>query len=165
MNLYNKLMRKKRGVSPIIAAILLIGLAVLAGAAIFVIVLPMLQSGTNASQVTIGWSGTGNASVSGTTYTFSVTVTNGGTAAINIKLSSVGYNNQSVPTFVSAGTITATVGSTDAVTNSVQVPVGQSVTVLITAKFPYVVKTGNLKVTFDAGSVGLVSNTFSNKVT
>ncbi|MFX0122869.1 MAG: archaellin/type IV pilin N-terminal domain-containing protein [Candidatus Hodarchaeota archaeon] len=40
----HKLIRKKRAVSPILAAILLIGLAVAAGAVLFVVVLPMIQS-------------------------------------------------------------------------------------------------------------------------
>ncbi|MFX1505161.1 MAG: archaellin/type IV pilin N-terminal domain-containing protein [Promethearchaeota archaeon] len=40
----HKLLRKKRAVSPILAAILLIGLAVAAGAVLFVIVLPMIES-------------------------------------------------------------------------------------------------------------------------
>ncbi|MFX0209255.1 MAG: archaellin/type IV pilin N-terminal domain-containing protein [Candidatus Hodarchaeota archaeon] len=39
-----KIWRKRRAVSPILAAILLIGLAVAAGAVLFVIVLPMIQS-------------------------------------------------------------------------------------------------------------------------
>jgi hypothetical protein len=39
-----KVWRKRRAVSPILAAILLIGLAVAAGAVLFVIVLPMIQS-------------------------------------------------------------------------------------------------------------------------
>ncbi|MFX0173030.1 MAG: archaellin/type IV pilin N-terminal domain-containing protein [Candidatus Hodarchaeota archaeon] len=39
-----KIMRKRKAVSPILAAILLIGLAVAAGAVLFVIVLPMIQS-------------------------------------------------------------------------------------------------------------------------
>jgi FlaG/FlaF family flagellin (archaellin) len=43
MNLV-KLYRRRRAVSPILAAILLIGLAVAAGAVLFVVVLPMIQS-------------------------------------------------------------------------------------------------------------------------
>jgi len=39
-----KLWRRRRAVSPILAAILLIGLAVAAGAVLFLIVLPMIQS-------------------------------------------------------------------------------------------------------------------------
>lgn len=39
-----KIWRKRRAVSPILAAILLIGLAVAAGAVLFIIVLPMIQS-------------------------------------------------------------------------------------------------------------------------
>jgi len=39
-----KIWRKRRAVSPILAAILLIGLAVAAGAVLFLIVLPMIQS-------------------------------------------------------------------------------------------------------------------------
>ena len=43
MNLI-KIYRRRRAVSPILAAILLIGLAVAAGAVLFVVVLPMIQS-------------------------------------------------------------------------------------------------------------------------
>ncbi len=43
MNLV-KIYRRRRAVSPILAAILLIGLAVAAGAVLFVVVLPMIQS-------------------------------------------------------------------------------------------------------------------------
>ena len=38
-----KIIQKKRGVSPILAAILLIGLAITAGAVLFVVVIPMIQ--------------------------------------------------------------------------------------------------------------------------
>jgi len=40
----HKLLRKKRAVSPILAAILLIGLAVAAGAVLFIVVLPLIES-------------------------------------------------------------------------------------------------------------------------
>ncbi|MFX0182981.1 MAG: archaellin/type IV pilin N-terminal domain-containing protein [Candidatus Hodarchaeota archaeon] len=40
-----KIWRRRRAVSPILAAILLIGLAVAAGAVLFIIVLPMIQGG------------------------------------------------------------------------------------------------------------------------
>ncbi len=39
-----RIWRKRRAVSPILAAILLIGLAVAAGAVLFIVVLPMIQS-------------------------------------------------------------------------------------------------------------------------
>ncbi|UCG04479.1 MAG: hypothetical protein JSW11_10945 [Candidatus Heimdallarchaeota archaeon] len=39
----HKLLRKKRAVSPILAAILLIGLAVAAGAVLFIVVLPLIS--------------------------------------------------------------------------------------------------------------------------
>lgn len=38
-----RIIRKRRGVSPILAVILLVGLAVAAGAALFVVVLPMIS--------------------------------------------------------------------------------------------------------------------------
>lgn len=40
----HQIIRKRRAVSPILAALLLIGLAIAAGALLFVVVLPMLQS-------------------------------------------------------------------------------------------------------------------------
>ena len=41
---FKKLIKKRRGVSPILAAILLIGLAITAGAIMFVVVIPMIQN-------------------------------------------------------------------------------------------------------------------------
>ncbi|NHJ00640.1 MAG: hypothetical protein EAX86_00800 [Candidatus Heimdallarchaeota archaeon] len=42
--IFQKLLRKKRAVSPILAAILLIGLAIAAGAILFVVVIPLIQN-------------------------------------------------------------------------------------------------------------------------
>lgn len=154
------MMRKKRGVSPIIAAILLIGLAVLAGAAIFAVVLPMLQSGTTTSDITVNWSGSGNATNTGTKVTFTVTVANAGTAAITGKVSATG---------VVAGGVTSTavvlkVGSADVSTNGFDVGSGKTVTLTIEADVPSATS-GDIVVNFDFGSVGLLPVTFSDKVT
>ena len=78
MNMFNKLKRKRRGVSPIIAAILLIGLAVLAGAAIYVVVLPMLSSNTTAGDVEGALSGTADTTSASGYATFTMTVSNKG---------------------------------------------------------------------------------------
>lgn len=56
MNL-NKLSARKRAVSPVVAAILLIGLTVAAGAVVFFIVLPMLSSTTEADDISITFDG------------------------------------------------------------------------------------------------------------
>ncbi len=56
MNL-NKLLGRKRAVSPVVAAILLIGLTVAAGAIVYFIVLPMLSSTTGADDVSITFDG------------------------------------------------------------------------------------------------------------
>lgn len=58
-----KIWRKRRAVSPVIAAILLIGLAVAAGAALFLIVLPMIQSSGELSFGSVKFSDTNNTDV------------------------------------------------------------------------------------------------------
>ena len=54
-----RIWRKRRAVSPILAAILLIGLAVAAGAVLFVVVLPMIQSSGELSFGSVKFSDTG----------------------------------------------------------------------------------------------------------
>ncbi|MFW9914489.1 MAG: archaellin/type IV pilin N-terminal domain-containing protein [Candidatus Thorarchaeota archaeon] len=56
MNL-NKLFGRKQAVSPVVAAILLIGLTVAAGAIVYFIVLPMLSSTTEADDIAIVFDG------------------------------------------------------------------------------------------------------------
>ena len=52
MSVLNKLKNNKKAVSPVVAAILLIGLVVVAGAAVAFIVLPMLNPSFTASNIT-----------------------------------------------------------------------------------------------------------------
>ena len=163
-------MKKKRAVSPIIAAILLIGLAVLAGAAIFTVVLPMLQSGTDSSQVKVDWSGSSTTvanRVNSTTISFSITVTNSGNAAFTVKLSSVQVSNSTLSSALSTvpNGLKASTGSANVVTDGVNVPVGQTVTISVTARYASDIGgTASIVVGLDAGSVGTVSHTFDNKV-
>jgi len=68
----NKLFRKRRAVSPVIAVILLIGLTVLAGAAISMIVIPMLSTDVGPGGI--------KTSVTGNT----LTITNENNAAVEL---------------------------------------------------------------------------------
>ncbi|MHA2363837.1 MAG: archaellin/type IV pilin N-terminal domain-containing protein [Candidatus Hodarchaeales archaeon] len=86
-----QLIRRARAVSPVIAAILLIGLAVLAGAAVAFIVLPMLSSTTGPEDMNVELSGTSitvNDTITDTAnsykLTFKITVSNKGTADTTI---------------------------------------------------------------------------------
>ena len=54
MSVLNKLKHNRKAVSPVVAAILLIGLVVVAGAAVAFIVLPMLNPPFTAGKITIG---------------------------------------------------------------------------------------------------------------
>lgn len=120
-----KIKRKKRGVSPIIAAILLIGLAVLAGAAIYVVVLPMLSPSTSSSDISATMSGTvDTTSVSGQA-TFTVSFANKGLKDVNVNITSV-----TMPyTFTS---MKVNSGGSDITTTGVVVQAGKTVDVTIT---------------------------------
>ena len=72
MMILNKLFRKRRAVSPVIAVILLIGLTVLAGAAISMIVIPMLSTDVGPGGI--------KTSVTGNT----LTITNENNAAVEL---------------------------------------------------------------------------------
>ena len=97
--------RKKRAVSPIIAAIILIALAVFAGAAVYIIVLPLLNPTTTTANITVV-EGTDPAQVGvlanssactscSKTITFSILVTSSGTKNTNFNVSSIALLNPS----------------------------------------------------------------------
>ena len=58
--------------------------------------------------------------------------------------------------------MTATAGSTDAVATGVSIAAGSSQSFTVTANF-LSYASGNVKVSFDLGSVGVASNTFDGK--
>ena len=122
-------MRKRRAVSPIIAAILLIGLAVIAGAAIFVLVLPMLNPTAKASDITASMS---NKADNGTNnqVTFTVTVKNTGLNSIDISVPTSGA--------VTIGTwavtsYTANTGGTDLKASTFSLKSGQTADIVFVA--------------------------------
>jgi len=83
MSLIQKIMRRTKAVSPVVAAILLIGLVVVAGAAIAFIVLPMLNPPFDASKIAYG--AVEKTDASGIReVTFKITITNSHTAAVTV---------------------------------------------------------------------------------
>ena len=144
----------------------MIGLAVLAGAAIFGVVLPMLNAGTKTTDVTVAWSGSGVASQDATakTITFTVTVTNGGLADITGTVAATGVVVDPSGTPKTSTSVSLKVGSTDVTTNGFYVAAGKQISVIITATFAALPSTGlDVKVSFDYGSVGSASATFTAK--
>ena len=135
--------RKKRAVSPIIAAIILIALAVFAGAAVYIIVLPLLNPTTTTANITVV-EGTDPAQVGvlanssactscSKTITFSILVTSSGTKNTNFNVSSVSLSN-STKDFVSysGSQLTIKTGSSGAVvTGATPLNAGQGVTLTI----------------------------------
>lgn len=98
MNL-NKLLGRKRAVSPVVAAILLIGLTVAAGAMVYFIVLPMLSGESDADDITVTFDG------NGTSLVYKFRIQNGG--ASDVTVASV-TNTTKVDAGSSAVTITIT---------------------------------------------------------
>jgi len=138
MNLHAKLRqikRKKRGVSPIIAAILLIGLAVLAGAAIYLVVIPMLTPTTSSSQVTATMSGTVDTTSNQSTSTtpgavsFTLTFGNKGLKEVNVTITGVTIAGLTQP---GSNSIAVTSGGSDVTTSGFIVQSGQTTDVTIT---------------------------------
>lgn len=81
--------RKKRAVSPVVAAILLIGLTVAAGAIVYFIVLPMLSTETGADDVEVTWN------ENATNTALKVYIKNSGSSDIEIQ--SVTTNDTTTP--------------------------------------------------------------------
>ncbi|MHA2296956.1 MAG: archaellin/type IV pilin N-terminal domain-containing protein [Candidatus Hodarchaeales archaeon] len=75
---------KKKAVSPVVAAILLIGLVVVAGAAIMFIVLPMLNPAPNIENVEATVTKVMNFDDVTNTTTFEITITNTNTVAVKL---------------------------------------------------------------------------------
>ncbi|MFQ5981023.1 MAG: archaellin/type IV pilin N-terminal domain-containing protein [Candidatus Heimdallarchaeota archaeon] len=90
MNL-NKALGKKRAVSPVVAAILLIGLTVAAGAIVYFIVLPMLSGDTTADDIEITWNENGTSTV------LKMYVKNEGSS--DVEISAVTTNSSQTATF------------------------------------------------------------------
>jgi hypothetical protein len=86
-----------RAVSPVIAAILLIGLAVLAGAAVFFIVIPLLTPTTTQANITMsaleisGSVSSGKDNVTLSYFKFSIS--NAGGAAVTVSIVSIAFTN------------------------------------------------------------------------
>jgi flagellin-like protein len=93
MNL-NKLLGRKRAVSPVVAAILLIGLTVAAGAIVYFIVLPMLSSTTEADDITITFDG------NQTNVDFKFRVKNEGATDVTVESITMNGENNAATTFL-----------------------------------------------------------------
>ncbi|MHA2101654.1 MAG: archaellin/type IV pilin N-terminal domain-containing protein, partial [Candidatus Kariarchaeaceae archaeon] len=108
---FRKWDKHHRGVSPVIAAILLIGLAVLAGAAVFFIVLPLLSGSADISYSSISAT---DANEDGKVDTIKLSFTNSGIVAADVSVAT-GLAGWSV-TGPSGGTLTVNPGLTVQVT-------------------------------------------------
>ena len=127
MNLFTKLNRKRRGVSPIIATILLIGLAVLAGAAIYLVVMPMLNPTTGAPAAAM--SSTVDTNTTPGYAVFTVTFSNKGLKDVTVTITNVALAGWTQPT---PAVITVSSGGSDVTTSGFSVLSGQTISVIIT---------------------------------
>ncbi|MHA2232073.1 MAG: archaellin/type IV pilin N-terminal domain-containing protein, partial [Candidatus Hodarchaeales archaeon] len=89
-----KIFGKKRAVSPVVAAILLIGLTVAAGAIVYFIVLPMLSGETSADDIEVSWNENATATA------LKVYIKNEGSS--DVEISAVTTNSTQTATFAPA---------------------------------------------------------------
>ncbi len=102
-----KIFRKRRAVSPVLAAILLIGLAVAAGAVLFVVIMPMIESSGEFDFSSVKFSNL-NTTNDNTIYDKAVfTLTNEGSKTVAVTAITIeGYNDSWVPVNGSSTTTT-----------------------------------------------------------
>lgn len=99
------LFNKNRGVSPVIAAVLLIGLTVTAIAVVYFIVWPMMQSSVDADDISVKYNTGGTLAYDSTTDTTKATYTISNGGGIDVALVSAWQLGASVYT---SGTFSAT---------------------------------------------------------
>lgn len=133
-----KLYHRKRAVSPIIAAILLIGLTVIAAIAVFVLINSFTGgSGASLSSMTVnGTTGTVS-TVNATSMQFGITITNSGTADTSAKILNVTLvGNQNIVFSLNAKNMTYTSNNVDQTGNFVTIPKSLGANFLVTVNAP-----------------------------
>ena len=133
---FQKFMSKKRAVSPVIASILLIGLAVLAGAAVVFIVLPLLNPTVTTDNMTVAIQGTVSVDdLSGggmlpKTITLTINIGNAATATVTIGDIDSVLVGPGGPIGTSSSTTTYTIGG--AIATTTDITPGNTKTLVVT---------------------------------